>query len=387
MTSNKTFLEFGKRNNGIDFLRGLSILLVILFHVYIRVPIDHTSLGELLPPQVINTLFKSGYYGVIIFFVISGFLITTSSIKKWGNLQNIRYDQFYLIRFARIVPCLIALLVILSFLHLVGMKDFVIQTTSLKHAVFSALTFHINWLEAKTGYLPGAWDVLWSLSVEEVFYLFFPLLCIWIRSEALFIAMMLVFVVLGPFARVAFSSNDIWMDHSYLSCMDGIALGCLAALLVSKININQMKPLLFLIIGLLFFLFIFVFRKQAYHMGLTSIGLNVTILELSIALMLIALQGWFIQRKSFDNKFTTVFRWFGKNSYEVYLIHMFIVTFVVQIFYNASQPGYLFVLWYFLILIISGMLGDQVAKYYSEPMNKLLRIKLTRDFKLVNATS
>ena len=36
---------------------------------------------------------------------------------------------------------------------------------------------HLNWLEARTGYLPAAWNVLWSLSVEEAFYLAFPLLC------------------------------------------------------------------------------------------------------------------------------------------------------------------------------------------------------------------
>ena len=52
------------------------------------------------------------------------------------------------------------------------------KAVGLPRALFSALTFHLNWLEAKTGYLPANWDVMWSLSVEEMFYLFFPLVCL-----------------------------------------------------------------------------------------------------------------------------------------------------------------------------------------------------------------
>ena len=148
------------RNDGIDFIRGLSIISVILLHVNILIPFERSSVGQLLSQQIYNIAFRSGYYGVIVFFVVSGFLITTSSIARWGNLSNIKPAQFYQIRFARIIPCLIGLLVILSVLHIANIEGFVITTTSLKQAIFSGLTFHINWLEAKTGYLPGSWDVL-----------------------------------------------------------------------------------------------------------------------------------------------------------------------------------------------------------------------------------
>ncbi|MBV8802193.1 MAG: acyltransferase [Gammaproteobacteria bacterium] len=148
------------RIDSIDFLRGLAILAVILLHIKIRLPFDKSEMGEFLSPAVSKIFFASGYYGVIVFFVISGFLITTSAINRWGSINNIRYDQFYLIRFARIVPCLMGLLIILSILDLVGIKDFIIDTqrTSLAYAFFSAITFHINWLEAKTGYLPSSWE-------------------------------------------------------------------------------------------------------------------------------------------------------------------------------------------------------------------------------------
>src|SRR5689334_22118730 len=111
-----------KRINSIDFLRGLSILAVILLHIKINMPFDKSDMGQLLPSFISKILFGSGYYGVMVFFVISGFLITTSSIKRWGSIKNIRYDQFYLIRFARIMPCLMGLLLVLSILDIVGLK-------------------------------------------------------------------------------------------------------------------------------------------------------------------------------------------------------------------------------------------------------------------------
>jgi peptidoglycan/LPS O-acetylase OafA/YrhL len=357
------------RNDGIDLIRGLSIISVILLHINISIPFDKTSTAKLFSLPVFNILFRSGYYGVIVFFVASGFLITQSAMKRWGSLSGMRVMQFYQIRFARIAPCLLGLLVILSMLDIFYVKGFVITTTSLEQAIFSALTFHINWLEAKTGYLPGSWDVLWSLSVEEAFYIFFPLLCLFVRSEFVFKLMLTVFIVLGPFARTMFSDNDIWSDHSYLSCMDGIAIGCLAAMYAGKFKINYKA--FFFLTGLSLFVFIFVFRKQAYHLGLSKIGLNVTLLEIGIALILIANSVWPIQQGS---RFTSLFRWFGKNSYEIYLTHMFIVTIMAQVFYRLNLPASSILFWYVSILLLSGVSGYLVARYFSEPLNRSLRL-------------
>ena len=152
----------------IDLIRGFSILLVILRHCAIHLPLD----PSLLSLQWVKWLLCSGYYGVMVFFVVSGFLITTNCLRRWSKLQSINISQFYLMRFSRIIPCLAALLVVLSILHLIRLTGFTIKNTSLQQALFSALTFQINWLEAKIGYLPENWDVLWSLSVEEIFYIF-----------------------------------------------------------------------------------------------------------------------------------------------------------------------------------------------------------------------
>jgi peptidoglycan/LPS O-acetylase OafA/YrhL len=364
----QTKINYVTRNEGIDMLRGFSILTVILLHCFIHMPFKQ----NLLPERLFNIIFRSGYYGVIIFFVISGFLITMTSLKKWGSLQNIRYEQFYQMRFARIIPCLFTFLLVLSLLDILGIPGFVIHTTSLSQAVFSALTFHINLLEANTGYLPGSWDVLWSLSVEEMFYLFFPLVCLTIRKKSYFIIAMLIFVILGPFARTIFTDNDMWSDHSYLSCMDGIAIGCLAALFAKHIKFGNKMFQTVLITGVSLFIFIFIFRKQVFDMGISKVGLNVTILEIGIGLILIAMHEWYGNRRRAGSLLTAPLRWFGRNSYEIYLLHMFFVTLVANFLFNDKQTGTLIFLSYLIVITMSGLFGQLISFYFSEPLNKFI---------------
>lgn len=157
-----------QRNQTIDVIRGLSILFVILMHLQVHLPCEIT-----LPTMLKNIIFGSSYYGVIIFFVVSGFLITSSIQNKWGSLSSIHVSRFYQMRFARIAPCLLALLLLLSILDLTHVPYFELKNTTLPQALFSALTSRINVLRSHVGYLIPQWDVLWSLSVEEVFYLFF----------------------------------------------------------------------------------------------------------------------------------------------------------------------------------------------------------------------
>lgn len=276
---------------GIDLLRGLCIVGVVLHHINLRIHFRDSSLGQLLGPAANRALFWNGYYGVRVFFVISGFLITSWSLKRWGRLSQLNLRQFYQMRFARIMPCLTGLLLVLVLLDRLGIPRFVINTqhTSLARASIAALTFHVNWLEAKTGYLPASWDVLWSLSVEEVFYIVFPLLCMLLRKQALLIGVLTCLALVGPFARVH-TQNELWADYGYLACMDGIAFGCLAAMVAAKIRLSDKANLAFRISGVILCLLITVFRGIAVKFAFYKVGLDVTILEIGAALLVIALQ-------------------------------------------------------------------------------------------------
>jgi peptidoglycan/LPS O-acetylase OafA/YrhL len=387
-----------KRVAGIDLLRGLCIVAVVLHHINLRIHFRDSALGQLIGPAANRVLFWNGYYGVRMFFVISGFLITTWSLKRWGSLSQLDRRQFYLMRFARIVPCLVGLLLVLSVLDRMGVPRFTINTqhTSLGRALLAALTFHVNWLEARTGYLPAAWDVLWSLSVEEIFYVFFPLLCTLLRKPALLIALFSCFVIAGPFARVQ-TNNELWADYGYLSCMDGIALGCLAAMLAAKVRLSHKSNLALRLSGTLLVLLITVFRGTAARLALYKVGLDVTALQVGAALLLIALQQSFEARATLDqspllsssvrprsavmlrnigsalNRSAGFLRWFGRNSYEVYLTHMLVVWPMVGLFLHFHQSLNMAVLWFLVITGLTGVAGHVLARTYSDPLNRRLR--------------
>jgi len=381
---------------GIDLLRGLCIVAVVLHHINLRIHFRDSSLGQLLGPAANRVLFWNGYYGVRMFFVISGFLITSWSLKRWGRFSHLNMRQFYEMRFARIMPCLAGLLLVLVLLDRMGVPHFVVNTqhTSLARASIAALTFHVNWLEAKTGYLPASWDVLWSLSVEEIFYVVFPLLCTLLRKQALLVGMLICFVLVGPFARV-YTQNELWADYGYLACMDGIAFGCLAVIVAARIRLNKKTNLAFTIAGAFLCLLITVFRGIAVKFAFYKAGLDVTILEIGSALLLVALQQnseGHTESKPISNKSapelslrrigealyrsTAFLRWFGRNSYEVYLTHMFAIWPMVGLFFYFHQSIHLAPLWFLGILALAGGLGYLVAHFYSEPLNHQLRTKL-----------
>jgi len=390
-----------KRVPGIDLLRGLCIVAVVLHHINLRIHFRDSSLGQLIGTAANRVLFWNGYYGVRMFFVISGFLITTWSLKRWGSLSQLDRRQFYLMRFARIVPCLVGLLVLLSVLDRMGVPRFTINTqhTSLGRALLAALTFHVNWLEARTGYLPAAWDVLWSLSVEEVFYVFFPLLCTLLRKPALLIGLFSCFVIAGPFARVQ-THNELWADYGYLSCMDGIALGCLSAMLAAKVRFSHKSNLALRISGTLLCLLITVFRGTAARLALYKVGLDVTDLQVGAALLVIALQQSFEAHTTLDQppllspsvrtrsavmvrglgialfRSTGFLRWFGRNSYEVYLTHMLVVWPMVGLFFHFRQSLNTAVIWFLSITVLTGLAGHVLARSYSDPLNRRLRAGL-----------
>jgi peptidoglycan/LPS O-acetylase OafA/YrhL len=278
-------------------------------------------------------------------------------------------------RFARIAPLLIGLILILSFLHLTGVTGYVINPaqTSLGRTIFAALTFHINWLEIKTGYLPASWDILWSLSIEEVFYLFFPIVCLLIGKEKNILALVIAFLIISPFARIILFPGDELADRNYLAYLDALSLGCIAALIAKRIEINRKVLTAVALSGWTLFLFIIVFRKWVFAMGLTKTGLNVTLLVIGTAMVLIWMQKRFVNGEQIPSRYTGLLRFLGRNSYEVYLTHMFVVFFFVEVYAALKLSGEWIWVIYMSVLTFSGIIGELVARYFSNPLNALLR--------------
>jgi peptidoglycan/LPS O-acetylase OafA/YrhL len=157
----------------LDGLRGVSILLVIVCHVAFEQPLAK---------------YFDGQIGVEIFFVISGFLITTLLLKEKATTGTVSFKKFYVRRFLRIMPVVVLFLAVLLALN------FIFQLHISYLSFLSALLYFRN-LPFKS---IGEWHAghFWSLSVEEQFYLLFPWLLI--RNVPKAASGMVIFIITVP---------------------------------------------------------------------------------------------------------------------------------------------------------------------------------------------
>ncbi len=361
------------RNWGIDCLRGLAILLVVLNHLGLgfRLPLKKSVLIDYLPTRVLNALSFNGYEAVFIFFVISGFLIAAKVLSQHANLQTLDWRAFYLRRASRILPLLLALLAVLTLLHGVGFADYRIQAPgqSLGGAWFSALGLHLNWYEGQTTWLPASWDVLWSLSIEEVFYLGFPVVCLLLPRKLLLAGLVLLALSL-PMTKAALHGNEIWSEKAYLPGLAAIAIGVLTAFAAQqwpRLTGRTAKLLLALggtslVATLLWGEFLAASINEGYMLVLT----------LGAAAMVLACHH--LCRTSRAPRSLGWLATMGQLSYEIYLSHMFVVLSTVALFRHFYAPN---LRWDFVVYIpciaLCVWLGAALQRWLTLPCERYLR--------------
>ena len=371
------------RLDGIDILRGLSILAVILLHTLIRFAGLHVRIGWDWPQYTRHFVFQNGGNGVTTFFAVSGFLITLTSLRRFGSLDAIRPGAFYRIRFARIMPLLLLMLLVLSVLHLLRVDGYIINEKffTLPRALFAALTFHLNWLEAsRNAWLPACWTVLWSLSIEEMFYLFFPLISLVLfrggrAGRRAWIALTLTLFALGPFARVVWAKNDLQAENSYLAGMASIALGCLTAYVVDRLSHRPMRTAWLRVVeiaGWAGIQLIAIWPRWPIMRPLGRSGTDDALLALSVCLVMAAVT---LRRKR-GSRWSAPLRWFGRHSYELYLSHEFIIIAGVALyarFYPHHATRGIVAAFVVGMLLATAPLAWALARWFTEPANRALR--------------
>ncbi len=146
---------------GLDGLRAIAVLAVIAYH-------EQFSWAQ------------GGLLGVGVFFTLSGFLITSLLIEQWSGLGTIKLGDFWLRRARRLLPALFVMLAVVTTWVTIADRA---RLANLRGAVGAAAGYFSNWyLIAKNqSYFsrfapPAPLDHLWSLAVEEQFYLIWPLL-------------------------------------------------------------------------------------------------------------------------------------------------------------------------------------------------------------------
>jgi peptidoglycan/LPS O-acetylase OafA/YrhL len=365
------------RNSRIDLLRGISILLVVLDHLTMRFAPKNGVLGAVLPERVIDGLFTHGYEAVFIFFVISGFLIASNALTSWYSLDRIDLRAFYARRFARIVPSLLALVAVLCVLDLLRVDNYVIDQPgqSLAGASSSALGLYLNWYEGHTRhYLPGSWDVLWSLSIEEVFYLAFPVLCLLLKRQWLLIPCVLALAASLPWTRAhALAGGELWQQKAYLPGMAAIAAGVLTAIVSARVRFSSRRWTHSLIFAGWLGIAAALFADDVVWRLLHDAGLLLLTVSASVLLLGFHRRESDAANAALPLPGTAWISSFGRLSYEVYLTHMFVVFAAVKLYRAAGGNPKLAILWLPPSIAVVWLLGKLIELVVSTPCNRALR--------------
>jgi peptidoglycan/LPS O-acetylase OafA/YrhL len=363
-------IKLNYRNQQVDFLRGMAILVVLILHFNLSYHLDQSALNNIFSLDFIKRVASNGNYGVTMFFVISGFLITTTSLERYGKLSNVDVVGFYIFRFARIMPCLVLALTIIFVFNLMHISIFENSphTTSMFLGIFSVLTFWHNILMEKIGYFNYCLNIYWSLSVEEIFYITFPLLCFFFKKTRFIIPIWLALIIIGPIYRSFYTQNEIVALYGYLSCFDAIAIGCCAALLAQKIKFTRWTNATvqygagLLLVGV-----------YLYSGIMNNVVIGVSLMAIGTALLLIIAKEDVHEKNSTPNLATRIVCWFGKNSYELYLFHIIVLALMREICPPGSLGNYSKLVWMVIFFSLSALIAGTISRIYSQPLNKKLR--------------
>jgi peptidoglycan/LPS O-acetylase OafA/YrhL len=215
------------RNPALDGLRGVAVLAVVVFHAG----------GTWLP---------GGWLGVDVFFVLSGFLITTLVVDEWSRERHCDLRKFWGRRARRLLPATVVLLAALAVFA--AIDDRALKYRTVRADAFASLASVVNWRFAHEGEAyfdrfaaPSLLRHLWSLSVEAQFYLLWPLLLVlllllpgrWtalVATTALALLSAVAMALLASDHARAYFGTD---THAH-----GLLLGAAAALLCARVEVR-----------------------------------------------------------------------------------------------------------------------------------------------------
>lgn len=353
----------------LDGLRCVAVIAVLISHWVMYNFIDIIPLGSM---------------GVNLFFVISGFLITRILfiLKERNGEKGILYSlkQFYIRRTLRIFPIYYLTVFVLLIVNFPAARE---------NAIW-LLTYTLNIKFA----LPGVWESdqltymihLWSLSVEEQFYLLFPVIILLIPKRKIKMTLVIV-VILGVIFRVLLLIIDAPLNSLYVltpSCLDAFGIGSLLAyyLVYDPIALKRILDMnyLFALAALFFIAYIFYSRifieeyKESRNI-LERLLFSVCCFWIVGKAVLANYHGLF---KKFLEYPVIIF--LGKLSYGLYIYHYFVLPLLVAtgplykyflqiVHYNTVAKSILFFIITFVIAVVSWYLIEQPLNKFKNRFN------------------
>jgi peptidoglycan/LPS O-acetylase OafA/YrhL len=240
-----------KQIPSLNGIRAISIIIVIIYHLSLGGFISRNGPLNLLSPVLFN-----GALGVNIFFLISGYLITILLISEQSRTGQISLSKFYIRRTIRIFPAYYFLLFIYAVLQFIGYLE--ISVPEWLSSIMYVRQFN------QEG--PSELGHLWSLSVEELFYLFWPFIFIKAGNSRTMVTIILtVLTLLFRIFSYEFPPS-FYLHHTIFYSADALLVGCLFAIHNEKIKLFIKRwryIILFSVCALIISLYL---EKYTYHL-------------------------------------------------------------------------------------------------------------------------
>ncbi|MDP4196921.1 MAG: acyltransferase [Bacteroidota bacterium] len=202
----------------LDGIRALAILLVMIYHTGIPI-------------------FKGGFIAVDIFFVLSGFLISSILIKEYDTKDKINLQYFYIKRILRLAP---SLLILLTTIFIISYFRLFNQTEDNYRSILLTLFYSSNWVRAFNQFYMGILSHTWSLAIEEQFYILWPVVLIpllKIRSRKKVVILLCILALSSWLLRIFLIFRGAPVERLYNGLdtrADALLTGCILAVIQSS---------------------------------------------------------------------------------------------------------------------------------------------------------
>jgi peptidoglycan/LPS O-acetylase OafA/YrhL len=322
--------------------------------------VSHAGLSHAIP----------GGFGVMVFFVLSGFLITTLLRLEYKRNGDLSFKGFYLRRALRILPPLFVTLIFLTILHLVMGYAAPITLPGLLYPSLFLGNYFLHF-DNPVG-TPDGFGVVWSLAIEEHYYLLFPPLALWLfhgrsRTRAIYTltGIIVAVLLLRLTLYFGFGVSEEYLYHATESRCDGLLMGSLLALawnpwLDPPARQNRGLDRALLLGSLALLLLTFVVREPWFRAtvrySLQGIGL--------LPLLWLAVARWEWWPLRWLNM--SLLGQIGDLSYTLYLVHFGMIDCVLKLW-----PGVPIPVLQLTALGLSIVYALLMRKYVERPMRRL----------------
>lgn len=282
----------------LDGLRFIAIMMVLLGHFL----------------YVVGGVINSGVYGVNLFFVLSGYLITSILLKERGNGFKLPYKKFIARRALRIFPLYYAVIVFFIIIDVPAIKE------EWPYLVTYTYNIQPSFIE---GWEHFVYAPYWSLSVEEQFYLFFPFVVLLLNNKPRIQLLLFVIIILIAYIERSFNFL-VPRERNYVSLitnMGALAIGATGAWLTQYKYLNNWF-FNSLIVEVLMFLGLAVVLTSKSDL------LYFMIVPFFNLFLVIKASSYQFQLAAFDKMLTH--KWsllIGKISYGIYIYHIMVLKF------------------------------------------------------------